>query len=174
MNTAASAVTITYRGCTSSEKTALTQAVSDAAQYSAKSEAWLASNPSGGGTYSTWFGSYNSSRFNHVTSVYSRITSELTTKTLLLDCTSDEDYYAYVYPNDPYTIYLCAVYWRAPAKGDRTRRPEHSSTSRATSPSTAAPTTTSTARAGRSNSPAPNPAYAVTNADNFEYFAENQ
>ena len=121
---AAFAVTITYRGCSSSEKTALKQAVSDAAQFSAKSKTWLASNPSGGGAYTTWFGAYNSSRFTHVTSEYSHITSELTSKTVTLDCaTGARATYAYVYPDAPYMIYLCQAYWPAPASGT-TRRPE--------------------------------------------------
>ena len=150
------------------------QAVSDAAQYSAKSEAWLASNPSGGGTYSTWFGAYNSSRFNHVTSVYSHITNELTTKTLLLDCTSDERLLRVRLPERP--LHHLSLLWFTGERRPRgpTRRPERSSTSRATSPSTAAPDDHVYGQNGAKQLARSNPAYAVTNADNFEYFAESQ
>jgi peptidyl-Lys metalloendopeptidase len=169
---AASSVSIAYQGCTSSEKSALKQAVSDAAQYSGKSDAWLASNTSGGGPYLTWFGSYNSSRFKHVTSAFSRISSELTSKTVTLDCTSDEPYYAYVYPNDPYTIYLCTKYWRAPARGYDSKAGTliHESSHFTVNGGT------DDYVYGRNKAEQlakSNPGKAVTNADNFEYFAES-
>lgn len=170
---AAAAVSITYRGCASSEQTALKQAVSNAAQYSQKSETWLAANPSGGGAYSTWFGTYNSSRFTRVTSAYSRITSELTSKTVTLDCTSDEDYYAYVYPNEPYVIYLCNAFWTAPATGTDSKAGTlvHESSHFTVNGGTDDHAYGQTAAKQLARS---NPSNAVDNADNYEYFAESR
>jgi peptidyl-Lys metalloendopeptidase len=170
---AAYSVSIVYRGCSSSEKSALKQAVSDAAQYSEKSDAWLASNTSGGGPYMTWFGSYNSSRFKHVTSVFSRISSELTSKTVTLDCTPrDENCYAYVDPDDDYTIYLCTYYWRAPARGYDSKAGTliHESSHFTVNGGTADYVYGRNAGKQLAKS---NPGKAVTNADNFEYFAES-
>jgi peptidyl-Lys metalloendopeptidase len=170
---AAKAVTITYRGCSSSEKTALKQAVTNAAQYSTKSEAWLAANPSGGGAYTTWFGTFSSSRFTRVTSAYSHITSELTSKTVTLDCTSDEDYYAYVYPDEPYTIYLCNAYWPAPATGTDSKAGTliHESSHFTVNGGTDDHVYGQSAAKQLARS---NPANAVDNADNYEYFAESR
>jgi len=170
---AAAAVSITYRGCTTSEKTALTQAVGNAAQYSQKSEAWLAANPSGGGAYTTWFGTYSSSRFTRVTSAYSRITSELTSKSVTLDCTSDEDYYAYVYPDEPYVIYLCNAFWTAPATGTDSKAGTlvHESSHFTVNGGTDDHAYGQTAAKQLARS---NPTNAVDNADNYEYFAESR
>ena len=170
---AAAAVTLTYRGCSTSEKTALKTAVSNAAQFSQKSEAWLAANPSGGGAYTTWFGTYSSSRFSRVTSAYSHITSELTSKTVTLDCTSDEDYYAYVYPDEPYVIYLCNAFWTAPATGTDSKAGTlvHESSHFTVNGGTDDHVYGQTAAKQLAKS---NPANAVDNADNYEYFAESR
>jgi len=170
---AAAAVSITYRGCTTSEQTALKQAVGNAAQLSQKSEAWLAANPSGGGAYATWFGTYSSSRFTRVNSAYSRITSELTSKTVTLDCTSDEDYYAYVYPDEPYVIYLCNAFWTAPATGTDSKAGTlvHESSHFTVNGGTDDHAYGQTAAKQLARS---SPSNAVDNADNYEYFAESR
>jgi peptidyl-Lys metalloendopeptidase len=170
---AAAAVSITYRGCTTSEKTALKLAVSNAAQFSQKSEDWLAANPSGGGAYTTWFGTYSSSRFTRVTSAYSHITSELTSKAVTLDCTSDEDYYAYVYPDEPYIIYLCNAFWTAPATGTDSKAGTlvHESSHFTVNGGTDDHVYGQTAAKQLAKS---SPSDAVDNADNYEYFAESR
>ncbi|MFI1990926.1 M35 family metallo-endopeptidase [Actinoplanes sp. NPDC020271] len=170
---ARAAVTITYRGCTTSEKTALATAVTNAATYSQKSQTWLAANPSGGGAYTTWFGTYSSSRFSRVTSAYSKITNELTSKTVTLDCTSDEDYYAYVYPDDPYVIYLCNAFWTAPATGTDSKAGTliHESSHFTVNGGTDDHAYGQTAAKQLAAS---NPGNAVDNADNYEYFAESR
>jgi peptidyl-Lys metalloendopeptidase len=170
---AAAAVSITYRGCTTSEQTALKTAVTNAATYSQKSQTWLAANPSGGGAYATWFGTYSSSRFTRVTSAYSKITSELTSKALTLDCTSDEDYYAYVYPDQPYIIYLCNAFWTAPATGTDSKAGTliHESSHFTVNGGTDDHAYGQTAAKQLAVS---SPSNAVDNADNYEYFAESR
>ncbi|WP_436535970.1 M35 family metallo-endopeptidase [Actinoplanes sp. HUAS TT8] len=170
---AAAAVSITYRGCTTSEKTSLATAVTNAATYSQKSTTWLSANPSGGGAYATWFGTYSSSRFSRVTSAYSKITTELTTKALTLDCTSNEDYYAYVYPDQPYIIYLCNAFWTAPATGTDSKAGTliHESSHFTVNGGTDDHVYGQTAAKQLAVS---SPANAVDNADNYEYFAESR
>jgi peptidyl-Lys metalloendopeptidase len=34
-----------------------------------------------------------------------------------VDCGCNESYYAYVYPNQPYKIYVCKAFWSAPLTG---------------------------------------------------------
>ncbi|GAA0553096.1 M35 family metallo-endopeptidase [Paractinoplanes ferrugineus] len=170
---AAAAVSITYRGCTTSEQTALKKAVTNAATYSQKSQTWLAANPSGGGAYTTWFGTYSSTRFARVTSAYGKITTELTSKALTLDCTSDEDYYAYVYPDQPYVIYLCNAFWTAPATGTDSKAGTliHESSHFTVNGGTDDHAYGQTAAKQLASS---NPGNAVDNADNYEYFAESR
>jgi peptidyl-Lys metalloendopeptidase len=170
---AAAAVSITFRGCTTSEQTALKTAVTNAATMSQKSQTWLAANTSGGGAYTTWFGTYSSSRFSRVTSTYSKITSELTTKALTLDCTSNEDYYAYVYPDQPYVIYLCNAFWTAPATGTDSKAGTliHESSHFTVNGGTDDHAYGQTAAKALAVS---SPANAVDNADNYEYFAESR
>ncbi|GLY04120.1 MULTISPECIES: M35 family metallo-endopeptidase [Actinoplanes] len=170
---AAAAVSITYRGCTTSEQTALATAVTNAATYSQKSTTWLTANPSGGGAYATWFGTYSASRFSRVTSAYSKITTELTTKALTLDCTSNEDYYAYVYPDEPYIIYLCNAFWTAPATGTDSKAGTliHESSHFTVNGGTDDHAYGQTAAKALAIS---SPANAVDNADNYEYFAESR
>ncbi|GAA1637031.1 M35 family metallo-endopeptidase [Actinoplanes couchii] len=167
------AVSITYRGCTTSEKTSLATAVTNAATMSQKSQTWLAANPSGGGAYTTWFGTYSASRFSRVTNGYSKITDELTNKALTLDCTSNEDYYAYVYPDQPYIIYLCNAFWTAPATGTDSKAGTliHESSHFTVNGGTDDHAYGQTAAKALAVS---SPANAVDNADNYEYFAESR
>jgi peptidyl-Lys metalloendopeptidase len=168
------AVTVVYRGCSSSQKTAVKQAVSDAAQFSANANTWVASHPSGGGVYATWFGAYNSSRFAHVSSEYSHVSSELTSKTVTLDCATgaNDSAYAYVYPDAPYTIYLCQAYWPAPARGYDSKAGTliHESSHFTVNGGTDDHVYGRTAAKQLAKS---NPANAVDNADNYEYFTES-
>ncbi|MER5466918.1 M35 family metallo-endopeptidase [Streptomyces sp. NPDC002668] len=166
------AVRIAFLGCSSSEKSALRKAVRDAAKYSKKSEAWLASHPSGGGAYKTWFGSYNSSRFEHVTSVFSRVTGELQGKTLTLDCTSDAPYMAYVFGDDHYHIYLCPGYWPAPAKGYDSKAGTLIHESSHFNVNGGADDWVYGLDEGKQLARS-NPGKAVDNADNIEHFAES-
>lgn len=170
---AVAAVSITYRSCTTSEKTSLATAVTNAATMSQKSTTWLTANPSGGGAYATWFGTYSSSRFSRVSSAYTKITSELTSKAITLDCTSNEDYYAYVYPDEPYIIYLCNAFWTAPATGTDSKAGTliHESSHFTVNGGTDDHVYGQTAAKSLAIS---SPANAVDNADNYEYFAESR
>jgi peptidyl-Lys metalloendopeptidase len=172
VRTAAASVTITFQGCSSSRQTQLRQAVTDAATYSASATTWLAAHTSGGGLYKTWFGTYSSTRFNRVTSAFKSISSELTSKAITLDCTSTEDYYAYVYPDEPYTIYLCAVYWPAPAKGYDSKAGTLVHESSHFTVNGGSQDYVYGLEDGKALAVS-SPAKAVANADNIEHFAES-
>ena len=38
-------------------------------------------------------------------------------KAITVDCGCKQNYYAYVYPTQPYKIYVCKVFWQAPLSG---------------------------------------------------------
>lgn len=106
------------------------------------------------------------------------------------DCTCNEEYYAYVYPNEWGYIYLCNVFWDAPATGTDSKagtlvhesshftnigstgknrilpKPAHFSLS-------AAVDDWAYGQSAAKSLAISNPTRAVDNADSHEYFAEN-
>ena len=68
--------------------------------------------------YVTWFGTAIHSRYNTVTRNFNKINDALETKNLAFHCDcNDPDVFAYVYPNQPYKIWLCGAFWPAPLMG---------------------------------------------------------
>src|SRR5215204_2597788 len=108
----------TFTGsCTASEQTALNTARSNASTYAANALAHLNSITSGTPRFQYWFGTYSSANDNTVTSHFSAISNAMDTASVVFDCKCNKPYYAYVYSNQPYKIYLCKVFWTAPALG---------------------------------------------------------
>jgi len=66
-------------------------------------------------TFETWFGTYDSSRWNTIQSDFQAIYQRLSTNGFDIDCGCNQPgTYAYVYPTDPtHTIHLCPVFWDA-------------------------------------------------------------
>ena len=94
------------------------------------------------------------------------------TASVTFDCGCKKKYYAYVYPNQPYKIYLCSVYWTAPATGTDSKagtlihEMSHFYVVASTDDYVYG-------QSGAKNLAITNPDNAVMNADNHEYFAEN-
>ena len=122
--------------------------------------------------YTTWFGTFASSRYTTVTSHFNAISSAMTNAGITFDCKSTQKVYAYVYPNQPYTIYLGAVYWTAPALGTDSQagtlihEMSHFDVVAGTDDVVYG-------QAGAKSLAISDPAKAITNADSHEYFAEN-
>ena len=125
-----------------------------------------------GKRYATWFGAPDSSRQSTVTSHYNKIYDALDNQDVAFDCSCDEDYYAYVYNNEPYTIYLCNAFWYAPRTGTDSQA---GTLIHETSHFTVVAGTEDYAygHLGAKDLAKNNPNNAVFNADNHEYFAEN-
>ena len=91
---------------------------------------------------------------------------------IVFDCSSKRNVYAYVYPNDPYKIYLGRVYWTAPAAGTDSQagtlihEMSHFTNVAGTDDVVYGQT-------GAKSLAISNPDAAITNADSHEYFAEN-
>lgn len=172
VRTSIAAVTLEFRGCSTSQMSQLRTAVADAAVYSASAGRWLAANPSGGGLYRTWFGAHSSSRFSHVTSVFSKISTQLTGRTVTLDCTRPENYMAFVYANEPYVIYICRGYWPAAPTGYDSKAGTLIHESSHFTVNGGAKDWIYGLEEGKRLAVS-DPAKAVTNADNLEHFAES-
>jgi len=123
--------------------------------------------------YTEWFGpdtlSLNVGTVKtHVMSIKSAFLSA----DMVFDCTCTDSAYAYVYPNQPYKIYLCKAFWSAPAKGtDSKMGTLYHETSHFDIVAN-----TDDVVYGQSGCRAlatSNPSKAVTNADSHEYFCES-
>jgi peptidyl-Lys metalloendopeptidase len=123
--------------------------------------------------YTEWFGpdtlSLNVGTVkSHVTSIKSAFLSA----DMAFDCTCTDRSYAYVYPNQPYKIYLCKAFWAAPAKGTDSKM---GTLYHETSHFNIVADTDDVVygQSGCRKLALSNPSKAVTNADSNEYFCES-
>ena len=164
----------TYASCSSTQQSTLSSAHTQAKTYSANSAAYLNAGTRGA-RYTTWFGSYTSSRYNTVKSHFNLINNALISQTITYDCyctPSAASAYAYVYPSQPYIIHLCNAFWSAPTAGTDSRggtiihEMSHFTVNGGTKDNAYGQT-------AAKNLAKRTPTKAIANADNHEYFAEN-
>ncbi len=162
-----------YTKCTTAQQSTLVTAHNNAISIATKAKNHLAANPSGSTLYTYWFGTYQSSRFNTVVTHYNSIIDAFTNKSVTYDCSCKKSYYAYVYPTQPYKIYVCKAFWSAPALGTDCKAGTlvHEMTHFNVTCGTDDYVYGSS---GAHNLAVSNPSQAIDNADNHEYFAENQ
>lgn len=160
-----------YTGCTTSRQSSLLTARSNASTYAANSYNYMLAGTAGA-RYTTWFGAYTSSRFSTVRSHYSSIKNAMDNASVTFNCTCTDSAYAYVYPTQPYTIYLCNAFWSAPSTGTDSKAGtlihEMSHFNVVASTDDWAYGQTAAKNLAQSN-----PKRAIDNADSHEYFAEN-
>jgi peptidyl-Lys metalloendopeptidase len=163
--------TSSFTKCTTSQQSLTLTARNDAAVYASDSLNYLLSG-STGPRYTTWFGAYTSSRYSTVRSNFTNIKNAMDTASVNFDCGCKKRYYAYVYANQPYNIYLCSIFWQAPATGTDSKagtlihEMSHFTIVAGTEDYVYGQT-------NAKNLAATDPNKAVDNADNHEYFAEN-
>ena len=160
-----------FAKCTTTQQPQLIAARTQASTYSANASSYL-----NAGTfntrYSTWFGTFNTLRYSTATSHFNSIVSAMDTAKVTFDCGCKKNYYAYVYPTKPYVIYLCKVFWQAPATGTDSKagtlihEMSHFNTIASTDDYVYG-------QSGAKALAISDPQKAVNNADNHEYFAEN-
>jgi peptidyl-Lys metalloendopeptidase len=160
-----------YTSCSASRQSSLVTARNNASTY-----ATVAYNYLNAGTqssrYTTWFGTYNSSRYNTVKSHYLNIRNAMDTASVRFNCSCTDSAFAYVYPTQPYTIYLCNAFWTAPSTGTDSKagtlvhEMSHFNVVAATDDWAYGQT-------AAKNLARTNTTKAVDNADSHEYFAEN-
>lgn len=161
----------TFTKCTTTQQTNLNAARSQASTYSTNSLAYLTAGTQGL-RYTTWFGVFDATRYNTVKTHFTAISNAMDTAPVTFNCGCKKKYYAYVYPNQPYTIYLCSVFWTAPLTGTDSKAGTliHEISHFYVVAST---NDWVYGQAGAKNLAITDPAKAITNADNHEYFAEN-
>ena len=163
----------TFNGCSTSRQTSLIDARNAASTYAMDAVAYFNGNRQGV-RYTTWFGVYDLSRYNTVASHFSAIRNAMdNADPMNFDCTCTEsNIYAYVYRNEPYTVYLCGAFWDAPMTGTDSKagtlihEVSHFTVVAGNQDHVYGQT-------GARNLAISNPAEAIENADSHEYFAEN-
>lgn len=106
--------------CTASQQSDLVTALGSARAYAQGSADYLNAGRTGP-RYTTWFGTVTTQRYSTVDSHFDAIDAALDNQQVTFDCSCKKQYYAYVYPNQPYKIYLCRAFWTAPNTGTDSR-----------------------------------------------------
>ena len=162
----------TYDACTVTQQGVLVNARNQAKSYASESKGYLSAHNSSTSRYMEWFGIFTTTRYNTVTSHFTAISNACDNACVTFHCGCKQNYYAYVYPNRPYEIWLCRVFWTAPLAGTDSQggtlihEMSHFDIVAGTDDYVYG-------QAGARNLAITNPDNAIMNADNHEYFAEN-
>lgn len=162
---------LSFSGCTSSQSSTITSAINAAKTMSNGSVNYLNAGTQGT-RYKKWFGTYTSSRYATAKSHFTAIKSAFDTKNVVVDCSCKQSYYAYVYPTQPYKIYVCNAFWSAPMTGTDSKggtlvhEMSHFNAVAATDDH-------AYGQSAAASLAISNPTKALDNADSHEYFAEN-
>lgn len=161
-----------YNSCNSGQQSALLTARANASTYAHESLDYFNAGKAGD-RYVKWFGTLDVTRWGTPRSHYNSIASYVDNAAVTFDCScTDPGVYAYVYPSDPSTIYLCSVFWYAPATGTDSKagtlihEMSHFYINGGTDDYVYG-------QSGAMSLAINSPNNAVMNADNHEYFAEN-
>lgn len=164
---------VSYTGnCTASQKTTLLSAFNAATNYSQAAQTYLSGAGSGTQRYKTWFGAYTAANWNTAKAHYAAATDAFKNKAVTLDCSCKQSYYAYVYPTQPYKIYVCNAFWSAPLTGTDSKAGTlvHEMTHFNV---VAGTDDWAYGQSAAKSLAISNPTKALDNADTHEYFAEN-
>jgi peptidyl-Lys metalloendopeptidase len=163
---------VSYSRCDSTQQATALQALNAASTMANDSVSYLNGTPSGTPRYTTWFGAFSSSGWSTARTNFVAIKDALDTKPITIDCSCKKTYYAYVYPAQPYKIYVCRAFWAAPLTGTDSKggtlihELSHFNVVAGTDDYVYG-------QSGAKSLAASDPARALNNADNHEYFAEN-
>ncbi|HEV8240085.1 MAG TPA: M35 family metallo-endopeptidase [Thermoanaerobaculia bacterium] len=169
-----------FSGCSSGDQSALNTARGNATTYSSGAKSYLDGHTAttAGPRYTTWFGTPTTSLYNTVSDHFDAELGAFQNAAITFDCgtcrtdPNYNNYYAYVYSTQPYTIYLCGAFWSAGATGTDSKAGtlvhEMSHFNVVAGTNDNAYGQTACKKLAQKN-----PRKAVDNADSHEYFAEN-
>jgi peptidyl-Lys metalloendopeptidase len=162
---------LSYASCTASQQTTISSAISAAETMSGSGVSYMA-NATMGPRYTKWFGAVTATRQATVKSHFTAIKDAFDTKPVVVDCSCKQSYYAYVYPTQPYRIYVCKAFWTAPLTGTDSKggtlvhEMSHFNATAGTDDHVYG-------QSGAASLALSNPDQAIDNADSHEYFGEN-
>ncbi len=108
---------LSFSQCSNAQQESVTKAFAAGTAMAADGVEYLTSRKQQGPRYVNWFGPHEAARVTTVTNNFSAIKNAFETKPVKVDCGCDEPYFAYVYPAQPYNIYVCKAFWTAPMTG---------------------------------------------------------
>ncbi len=167
-----------FVSCNGSQENDLYDALDGGEYLAAKAFNYLYSVPvnkrKSNAAYKTWFGRYVASRYSRVMQVYANVYTVFSDRTVTFHCDCDEeDTWAYVYPDEPFNIHLCPLFWESPTIGiDSQAGVLIHETSHFDIVGRTDDYTYGQSSCKRLASR--DPGRAVFNADNFEFFAETR
>jgi len=162
--------TLSFNRCTTAQQAEIRTSLTTATNYSTNAVNYLAGNL--GARYTKWFGAADATRLAKVKGNFSAIKAAFDTKPITVDCGCKKTYYAYVYPTQPYTIYVCRAFWTAPMTGTDSKggtmvhEMSHFN-------ATAGTDDWVYGQSGAASLAISDPDKAADNADSHEYFSEN-
>jgi peptidyl-Lys metalloendopeptidase len=114
--------------CTATQQSDLKLAVPEAQKIAAAALQILKGTPPdkqpNAPRYKTWFGAHSPARYATVTDHYEQIEAAYRTKQIVIACKGSkcsDSIYAYVFPTQPYKIYVCGAFWAANLSGTDSR-----------------------------------------------------
>jgi peptidyl-Lys metalloendopeptidase len=113
---AAEGAGLSFSRCSNAQQETITGAVQAAQAMAQDADAYVQRKDLGR-RYSAWFGAVDAARPATVARHFQAIKEAFAGKPVTVDCGCNESYYAYVYPNQPYKIYVCKAFWAAPVTG---------------------------------------------------------
>ncbi|KAF9459386.1 deuterolysin M35 metalloprotease [Collybia nuda] len=166
----------TFVGCSASQQNVINAVATAAKTYVFNAISYLEAHTVPTPRFITWFGAFQTTRYNAVLSNFNSLTTRGYEFTgWEYDCTQvacNPGDYAIVVPNDYGVVYLCSLFWTAPLTGKNSQAGTlvHEGTHFLATAGTkdfalGQPACQALALA--------NPNQAVNNADSYEYFAEN-
>jgi peptidyl-Lys metalloendopeptidase len=163
-----------FRNCELDRQDILKEALSEARIMANEAKLFLINTNVNNQRYKEWFGNYDDQRYANVIVNFEKIWDAVANKNIIFNCECEEEgsVYAYVYPTRPYEIYLCNLFWNAPVIGTDSRA--GTIIHELSHFDILADTNDIVYGQTRCRLLAINdPARTLSNADNHEYFAEN-
>lgn len=160
--------------CSSTQQSTIASAVASATTYATGAKSYLSGRvPNSSTRYTTWFGTLTSPGWSTAGANFVAIEEAFRNKPLVVDCKCKKaNIYAYVYPTQPYKIYVCGAFWSAPLIGTDSKAGtlihEMSHFNAVAGTDDWAYGQTAAKALALSD-----PTKALDNADSHEYFAEN-
>jgi peptidyl-Lys metalloendopeptidase len=162
---------LSYSHCSNAQQAGILDAVQAAQAMTLDADTYM-SHKGPGPRYAGWFGAFDDARATTIIKHFQAIKDAFASKPVTVDCGCSESYYAYVYPSQPYKIYVCNAFWSAPLTGTDSKggtlvhEMSHFTVVAGTNDWVYG-------QSAAANLALSDPAKAVDNADSHEYFGEN-
>jgi peptidyl-Lys metalloendopeptidase len=162
---------LTFSHCSNAQQDSIAAGVQAARSMAQDGDAYLRTGALAD-RYTGWFGPLDEARAATVSRHFGAIRDAFATRPITVDCACTRPWYAYVYPDRPYTIHVCKAFWAAPMTGTDSRGGTlvHEMSHFTVVAGTDDWVYGQAAAAALAGS---NPDRAIDNADSHEYFGEN-